>query len=321
MINYVEFSIILSPYLGPLITAFIVYKTTWPWAFWVCTIMWGVGLIALLFIDETLYDRHIPADRDVSRPTGGTKIQRLLGVQQLKSLNQRSFIQSVMRPIIAISKIPVFVVLCYYFLNFAWVIGVNTTISVYLTNAYNFTTEDIGFFYFFGVVGVLVGWFAGHWLHDAFGHFYARRHNGRIDPEARLYITYPATILLMVCLAIIGEALQKHWHYMVLAVFAALQCVGVMIITTAINAYLLDCYPEGSGEVSAWVTASRNWSGFMATYIQLPWVARDGAATAFGIQAGLTAASVFFILFLQLYGKRIRAWQGRMVFGAPKIKA
>jgi len=303
-----------------MITAFIVYKTTWPWAFWACTVMWAAGWIALLFVDETLYDRHIPADSNVSRPTGGTRIQRILGIQQAKSLNQRSFAQSVMRPIVAVTKVPVFLILVYYFLNFAWVIGVNTTISLYLTNFYEFSPKDIGFFYFFGVAGVLLGWFVGHWLHDAFGRFYASRHGGRIDAEARLMITYPATALLALCLVILGLGLGNLWHYMVLAVVAALQCVGVMIVTTAVNAYLLDCYPEGSGEVSAWVTAARNWSGFMATYVQIPWVTRIGAKKAFGIQAGITAASIFLILFLQLYGKRIRSWQGRMAFGIPKVK-
>ena len=102
---------------------------------------------------------------------------------------------------------------------------------------------------------------------------------------------------------------------MVLAVFSTLQCVGAMIVTTAINAYLLDSYPEGSGEVGAWITASRNWSGFMATYVEIEWVANSGPARAFGAQAGITIASMFILAFLQLYGKRVRKWQGRMVFG------
>lgn len=42
-INYVEFPIILSPYLGPLITAFVEYKVSWRWGFWICTILWGLG--------------------------------------------------------------------------------------------------------------------------------------------------------------------------------------------------------------------------------------------------------------------------------------
>lgn len=76
--------------------------------------------------------------------------------------------------------------------------------------------------------------------------------------------------------------------------------------------------PEGSGEVGAWVTASRNWSGFMATYIQIEWVTGAGPAVAFEFQAGITAASIILIVFLQVYGKRLRRAQGRMVFGSRK---
>ncbi|KAI9713803.1 MAG: hypothetical protein M1820_000533 [Bogoriella megaspora] len=173
----------------------------------------------------------------------------------------------------------------------------------------------MGFFYFFGPIGVTIGWFLGHWLHDACGNYYTRRHSGRIEPEARLIITYPATVLLAVSLLIIGFAIDRHWHYMIIAVFAAVQCVGIMVATTAINAYLLDCYPEGSGEVSAWVAIGRITGGFMASYVQLPWVQSIGVAKVFGTQTALTGAAAFLILFLQLYGKKIRTAQGKMELG------
>ena len=310
VINYIEFSIILSPYLGPLIASFIVSGTTWRWAFWVCTILASIGWFFVFFLDETLFDRNVPA---IPR---GTYVSRLLGIQQAKSWKQRSLLRSLSRPVVTITKLPVLIILVYYFLNFAWVIGVNTTVAIWLTNIYGFTPRGLGYFYFFGVVGVLLGWLAGHYLHDAVGRFYLRRHAGRLDPEARLIITYPATSILCLCLILLGFSLQYHWHYMVLAVLAGLQCFGVMIVTTAINSYLLDCYPEGSGEVSAWITASRNWAGFMATYIQIEWVTHLGPAKVLGIQAAITFISIFLILFLQFYGKRLRRWQGRMSFGS-----
>lgn len=146
------------------------------------------------------------------------------------------------------------------------------------------------------------------------GRFCVSLHEGRLDPEARLIITYPATLILCLSLLVLGFALEHHWHYMALAVFAAMQCFGVMIVTTAINAYLLDCYPGGSGEVSAWITASCNWAGFMATYIQIEWVERLGPARVLGIQADITFASILMIVLLQLYGKRMRQWQSQMSF-------
>ncbi|KAL9093484.1 MAG: hypothetical protein Q9165_003879 [Trypethelium subeluteriae] len=310
-INAIEFPIILSPYLGPLITAFVTNGTgNWRWSFWICTILWAVGFLLILTLDETLYNRNIPPHEQVPRKS---RWLRVLGIEQAKGLSQRSFTQSVVGPLVALTKVPVLLIVIYYFLNFAWVISVNTTISLWLTNFYGFTLKGLGFFYFFGITGVTIGWFVGHWLHDAVGYYYSRRHAGRIEPEARLIITYPATLLMAVSLLILGFAVQDHWHYMVLAVFAATQCVGIMVATTAVNAYLLDCYPEASGEVSAWVAIGRIWGGFMASYIQLPWVAEIGAAKVLGIQCAITAAAASVIVILQVYGKRIRTAQGRIV--------
>lgn len=141
-----------------------------------------------------------------------------------------------------------------------------------------------------------------------------KRNNGRIDPEVRLYLTYLSSLLMAVALIVLGFALENVWHYMVVAVFYGLQVVGIMIATTAVNAFLLDAYPEGSGEVGAWIVFGRVFGGFMATYINIPWVQGAGAAKVFGIQAGITVAAALIVVFLQLFGKRVRKRQGAMVF-------
>lgn len=101
---------------------------------------------------------------------------------------------------------------------------------------------------------------------------------------------------------------------MVIAVFTAGQVISIMIATVAMNAYLLDAYPEGSGEVGAWIVVGRTLGGFMATYIEIDWVQRNGLVKAFGAQTGITAAAGLIVLFLGVYGKRIRMRQGRMMF-------
>ncbi|KAL9084454.1 MAG: hypothetical protein Q9159_005216 [Coniocarpon cinnabarinum] len=98
------------------------------------------------------------------------------------------------------------------------------------------------------------------------------------------------------------------------AVFFALQILGIMVATVGIDAYLLDAYPEGSGEVGAWANFGREGGGFMSVYIALEWVDEAGPLTAFSIQAGTIVASTFIIVFLQVFGKRIRSWQGPMRF-------
>ena len=138
VINYVELSIIISPYLGPLNASFIVAETTWRWAFWVCTILSGIDIGFVFLLDETLFDRHASP---VSR---GSYISRLFGFQQAQSWEHRRLAASFSRPLIAVTKVPVVLILVYYFLNFAWVIGVNTTIAIWLTNSYGFTGKALG---------------------------------------------------------------------------------------------------------------------------------------------------------------------------------
>lgn len=51
---------------------------------------------------------------------------------------------------------------------------------------------------------------------------------------------------------------------------------------------------------------------FMAVYVALIWVERAGAIKALGAQAGITWGAVIIVIFLQIFGKRIRRAQGRM---------
>ena len=58
-INIWSVFIVLSPYMGPLIAAFITSTQIWQWAFGVYTILTGLCLLAIvLFVEETHYDRH-----------------------------------------------------------------------------------------------------------------------------------------------------------------------------------------------------------------------------------------------------------------------
>ena len=101
---------------------------------------------------------------------------------------------------------------------------------------------------------------------------------------------------------------------MVLAVFVAGQVTGIMIATVALNAYLLDAYPEGSGEVGAWINVGRTLGGFMATYMEIDWVEDEGPVKAFAAQTGGAVAAGLVILGLGIFGKRLRKRQGRMRF-------
>jgi hypothetical protein len=107
-------------------------------------------------------------------------------------------------------------------------------------------------------------------------------------------------------IAMVGVCLQHRYHYMALAVVWGLYVSGIIIVTTAVNAYRLASYPELSGEVAAWINEGRILGGFIVNYFELKWVTAMGAEKALGVQAAIVMAAIGIIAVLQVFGQRLR---------------
>jgi hypothetical protein len=126
------------------VESFITWKASWRWGFWVYTILSILGLVMILLIgDETWYDRSRAGEKI---PAKRSRLLRLVGVEQWRPMRSAglTFSHAVSRPFVAIFKIPVALSVLYYFINFAWVIGVNATTSVWLTTLYGFNGKSLG---------------------------------------------------------------------------------------------------------------------------------------------------------------------------------
>lgn len=283
-------------------------------------------------MDETYYNRKIPRDQ---QPERKSRLLRLVGYEQWQSRRQRnSFFAAVMRPVVTITKIPVFLTSLYYVFTFAWVIALNAATGFFLQEVYHFgpvasgmytqlyspkgfefsLTRSPALYFFAPMVATILGELAGHWAFDIIAKIYMKRNNGRLEPEARLIPVWFATPLMVLGIVLLGQSLERAWHYMVTAVVWSLYVFGIIICTTSINSYLLDSYPEASGEVAAWINFGRTVGGFIITYFEINWVLAQGAERALGIQAAIVFAASFIIIFLQFFGKRLRLAQGSVNF-------
>ena len=306
--------IILSPYLGPLLAAFMITTQSWTVPFWVYTALVGICVVlTIAFVPETYYNRKV-SPHDV--PSNGNRILTLTGVHQrrVNLLAPNTIWDAILRPLIVLIKPTVFLSCIYYMLTFAWVVGINTTLSIFVTPLYNFGPLQIGYFYFTPIVAAILGEIAGHFLHDAFAKAYIRKHNGHFEPEVRLRITFISTPLMVAGLVLIGFSLERAYHYMVTAVAWGLYVFGTMITTTAVSAYNLDSYPIASGEVAAWVNFSRTIGGFIISYFQVRWAESAGTIDSFGTQAGILSAAWLIALLLMVFGKKLRIMGGQVHF-------
>ena len=198
-------------------------------------------------------------------------MSRLIGIEQWRTRKQRStFSQAVMRPIRVLLKPTVFLSTVYYLLTFAWVVGINTTLSIFVTPLYGFGLLQIGYFYFTPVVAAILGEIAGHWLHDAVATAMTHRSKEKkLEPEFRLMAIAISTPFMLTGLVLLGFALEDAYHYMIAALDWGLYVFGIMITTVAITSYCLDCYPEGSGKVAGWINFARTTGGFIVSYFQV----------------------------------------------------
>ncbi|PNS20561.1 hypothetical protein CAC42_6011 [Sphaceloma murrayae] len=312
-INIWSAFIILSPYVGPLFAAFIINTQPWPIAFWVYFTESALALIlVVIFVEETYYDRRISIE---SQPPRGTRLESLIGIAQFRTRKYRNtFAQASLRPVRVILKPIVFLSVLYYLLTFAWVVGINTTLSIFLTPLYNFGPLQIGYFYFTPIVAAILGEVAGHWLHDGIAKQYVRSHKGRFEPEVRLRAMYFSTPFMIAGLVGLGFALEDAYHFMLTSLFWGLYVFGIMITTVAINAYVLDSYPEASGEVAAWINFGRTTGGFIISYFQVRWANSAGTKVSLGIQAAIVLGAFFIIVGLQFFGRQLRIKSGPLNF-------
>ena len=169
----------------------------------------------------------------------------------------------------------------------------------------------LGFFFFAPIVAAVLAEVMGHFLHDSVAKLYIRRHQGCLEPEARLSVIYFALPFLLTGLVVLGFALEHKWHYMITAVAWGMYVFGTMVTSVSVSAYQLDAYPRESGEVGAWINFSRTAGGFIVAYFQVRWVAKTGAAVCFGTQAAVCAAVVPIVVILQVWGKWLRVWEAR----------
>jgi len=144
-------------------------------------------------------------------------------------------------------------------------------------------------------VSALLGALVNHALQILAVKVYSKRNNGHVKPEAHLLVVWVATPIMVVGIVMVGVSLHHRYHYMALAAVWALYVSGIIMVTTAMNAYCLASYPELADEVVAWINEGRILGGFIVNYFELKWVKAMGAEKALGI-----------INVFQLFGQRLR---------------
>ncbi|KAK4561488.1 hypothetical protein LTR86_004806 [Recurvomyces mirabilis] len=191
--------------------------------------------------------------------------------------------------------------------NLVWFNVLNGTASLILSGEpYKFPAWAVGLSYVSPLVGVVIGSLYTGLFGDWCVLKLARRNNGILESEHRLWLFLPSLLLIPGGLILwgVGAAQAINWFGCVFAmgVIAATNTIGLQLSVS----YCIDSYRDLSGEAMVTVILVRNTMSFAVGYGLTPWVTNMGLQNAFIVAAfaGLLQCTTFF--FFVKFGKGLR---------------
>jgi hypothetical protein len=190
--------------------------------------------------------------------------------------------------------------------NLVWFNVLNATSSLILSGTYGFSASMVGVSYVSAVLGVAVAAAYTGWVGDRFVIWKARKNNGIMEPEHRLWLFMPSLVFVPFGLILwgVGSAHEVHW-------FGPVFAMGVIAMTNMFGlqisiAYAIDSYRALSGEAIITVILVRNTMSFAIGYGITPWVTDMGLQNCFITAAFVGLAQVCTVFVMIRYGKSLR---------------
>ncbi|KIW11188.1 hypothetical protein PV08_10488 [Exophiala spinifera] len=203
-------------------------------------------------------------------------------------------------PVIAFSGFMYGSIVCYFNI-------LNGTSSVILSSPpYNFSPSMVGVSYVACLIGVFIGAYFSGPLGDKFILWKARRNNGIMEPEHRLWLYISLLILIPGGFLIwgIGAAHHIHWFGLVFAM-GMLGCAITIGCQLPIS-YCIDSYKDMSGDAIVTVILIRNTMSFAVSYGVTPWMEGMGYQNAFILAAFVAMAQICLVFLFIKFGKGLR---------------
>lgn len=284
-----------SNYFAPVICGFIAEYQGWRWVFyWPAIFLAATFIFLALFMEETNYsrktigvvpesDRSSPAIPDeekesVATPTPQiqspdddnihTEFKTFWGKMSIWHPNTN---QDMLRHAVQSIKFLGWPVIFYAGFSYGsyliWFNVLNDTASIILSaEPYNFRSSMVGLSYLSCCIGVIVASLVSGRLSDWLTIKLARRNNGIMESEHRLWPFAICVVMVPASLILWGVGAQHgvHWFGLIFGM-GCLAFTSTMGITLSVN-YLIDSYHDISNDAIVTVILVRNTMSFAIGY-------------------------------------------------------
>jgi len=285
-----------SNYFAPVICGFIAQYQGWQWVFyWPAIFLAFVFVFLFFFMEETNYNRSyqqpramapvsaensekptdeqqsIDGTKDSSQVESGEVYAPPKTFFQKMSIWQPSPGQNMIQRIIRALKLLSWPVIFYAGFSYGsyviWFTVLNATASIILSgHPYNFGSSMVGLSYISCCIGVVTGSLVSGRLSDWLTIKLARRNNGVMEAEHRLWPFSICVVMVPGALILWGVGAQHEVHW-----FGLVFAMGCLAFTTAVGItlsvnYLIDSYHDISGDAIVTIILVRNTMIFAISY-------------------------------------------------------
>lgn len=282
-----------SNYFAPVICGFIAEYQGWRWLFyWPAIFLAAVFVFLFLFMEETNYHRvhtervlqlsPLATKSSIDEESHDVAVSPGLADSGEVYAAPKTFLQklSIWKPspgqnmlgsVVRILKFLSWPVIVYAGFSYGsyliWFNVLNATASIILSgDPYNFKPSMVGLNYLSCCVGVIVGSFTSGRLSDWLTIKLARRNNGIMEAEHRLWPFISCVVIVPSALILWGVGAQHGVHWFGLSF--AMGCLAYTMttaVTLSVN-YLIDSYHDISADAIVTVIIVRNTMSFAVSY-------------------------------------------------------
>ncbi|ABN68574.1 putative ion transporter [Scheffersomyces stipitis CBS 6054] len=331
--------------LGPVACGYIVEKLSWRWCYYIQIIIYGVLLIIQIFyMEDTTFRREYNAEsleaeilaQIKSNKTPEEKVSSIEAIDDISSndtssINSsipkrtywqrikfieleyndtRSWLTIFYRPFLLISFPAIIWGGVLYGAQMMWLSLLATTQSeIYSASPYFFSVPQVGLTNLGACVGSLLGMVYGGTFVDYLALRLAKRNNGILEPEFRLWAMFVPTFFNAGGLLAygLGSYLEAHWAVSVVVgqglLGFAMSSSGAICLT-----YAVDSYPKVASEGLVLMLFCRNCIGMAFTFAIQPWLDRNGLSITTWLMFMLSLIINGSFLLMIKWGKEFRRW-------------
>jgi hypothetical protein len=245
-----------------LVFGFVANRAGYRWIFWVLAITNGVQFILYIFLGpETRYIGGSAEDSSSDFKTQYLSLRRI----EPTPLTFGEFIHP-----LTLAKNPnVMIPTVVYAMVFLFgSVLITVEVPQLLQEKLGLNAEQLGLQFLGVIIGTVLGEQIGGSMSDYWMNHRARRIRRAPEPEFRLWLSYPGTILAIVGVVVFLVCTQQAGGHWVISpiVGTAVAAFGNQLVTTVMFTYAVDCYPQDAGSVGVFITFVRQMWGFIGPF-------------------------------------------------------